>query len=395
MQEMVTGERERTRDGAANPPPEAVREREARSFVPDLLFPDVRDARIARREPWFARPGELPFAHGLDRLTVFLTYACNLDCPYCKTIVRTPQERAERPHTARTIDLARFERILDGLAETPIDHVHFTGGEAALVPDLAALIAAAKRRGVRAVSLTSNGTRSPELYLGLVAAGLDELRLSIDAADSATGARQTGRTAMWERTVATIRTLAWHRSRGAPFFLILNTVIGAANHDRMPEILAFLLGLGPDDVKLILEVEHARDLDAAADPLRRRLEEVLARFPGDRFPLLRLKLRTVFSDLPIGLPRDLPESWRCYVPLSERTIDSTYYYPCSVYLREKGRPLGRIDEPRSAQRAKTAAFVKGHACGSDPICRQYCLRCTREFNEACNRERDRAEGALS
>ena len=120
------------------------------------------------------------------------------------------------------------------------------------------------------------------------------------------------------------------------------------------------------------------------------LAALLLAYPAERFPLLRRKLRTVFADDAIGLATARPAadgSWRCYIPLTERTVDGEYYYPCSVWLREGGAPLGRTDEPQAEQRRKSAAFVSGHDCRREPICQRYCLHCTRQFNDAVNAER--------
>ena len=95
----------------------------------------------------------------------------------------------------------------------------------------------------------------------------------------------------------------------------------------------------------------------------------------------------MFANDAIGLeaePAAADGTWRCYIPLTERTVDGRFYYPCSVYVREGGAPLGEINESQAEQRRKTAAFVARGDCLTDPICRRYCLHCTREFNARAN-----------
>ncbi|MBK7876955.1 MAG: radical SAM protein [Planctomycetes bacterium] len=264
--------------------------------------------------------------------------------------------------------------------------------------DLARMARRAKERGVARTSLTSNGTLPAERYLELVDAGLDELRISIDAADERTGDLLTARRGMWRKSIRTARALGRARKHGADFFLIFNLVVTRANRAGLPRIVRFLVDLGADDVKLITEVDRARDLAdfPERDAVERALAALVAELPDERFPLLRRKLGTVFAPDSIGLDRARPHSdgtWRCYVPLTERTVDAVNYYPCSVYLREGGAPLGRIDEPQSVQRAKTAAFVARGDCTTDPICARYCLHCTREFNQHANEARAGARRA--
>ena len=352
--------------------------------------------RLSDIAPYLADPGAVPSSLPLHRVTVFLTYACNLACPYCKTIVRSDDDLRRFPQKADTFTYELFAEYLTGLEAVPV-HVHFTGGEAALVAELPRMVRLASDRGVRHLSITSNGTVPLKTFEGLVAAGLSEIRISIDAHEATLGAILTGRAHAWQRVVKTIDALAALRSGGNRVFLIANTVVNEMNRTHVVDIVRFLIDRGVDDIKLITVVDRKDslgDFPGAVDLLR-KIEAMLQQYPADAFPLLRRKLQTVFSSQAIGLdvvraPRD--SDWRCYVPMSERTVDARYYYPCSVYLREGGRPLGRIQEPQHVQREKTADFVQNGRCLDDPICRTYCLHCTKIFNVAANEARERANG---
>ena len=358
--------------------------------APDLLFEDQQAARVEEIAPLLAAPERIDASVPLHRLTVFVTYGCNLACPYCKTIARDEAERQAAPHKRLRHDLASFTALLAAHAGTPLRHLHLTGGEAATVAEVVEMVRVARAQGVRAISMTSNGTLPAQRYLDLVAAGLDELRISIDADHAALGARLTLRSGAFEAATRTLTELAAARRAGTRFVLILNAVVGLANRRRLPALVRFLLRFRPDDVKLITEVDRRDDLgdfpEAAA--VRKELEAILATEPPDGLPLLRRKLATVFAHDAIGLEH-VPEArpWRCYIPLTERTVDRVAYYPCSVYLREGGAPLGPLTDPPEAQRARSAAFVRDGDCLRDPICRRYCLHCTRTFNDRANEAR--------
>jgi MoaA/NifB/PqqE/SkfB family radical SAM enzyme len=353
-----------------------------RSPVPDLLFEDQQIARVAEIRPYLEQPEDIDAAVPLHRVTVFLTYGCNLACVYCKTIARSDEELRERPQKRLSFTLDSFGALLDSLAGTPLRHLHFTGGEAALVRDLPDMVRLARARGVEHLSITSNGTLPADAYLELVDSGLDEVRISLDADEPALGEELTLRHSAWRQTVRTIRGLSAARRPGKDFFLIVNTVVGRRNRHRLVEIVRFLLDLGPDDIKLITDVDTRGDAGFAAPELLAGVAGLLAGSPPGAFPLLRRKVRTVFAPDAVGLETVAPHprAWRCYIPLTERTVDAGHYYPCSVYLREGGRPLGRLDEPQTVQRARTAEFVRDGDCLNDPICRRYCLHCTRAFN---------------
>ena len=364
-----------------------------RSPVPDLLFEDIQAARVADIRPYLDQPEAIDEQTPLHRLTVFLTYACNLACPYCKTIVRSAEELRAFPQKQITYSQDRFRALLSSLEPGLIHHLHFTGGEATLVADLPNLVREAKARGVQKVSLTSNGTRPLSVYRALIESGLDEIRISIDARTPEVGLALTQREGAWQASVAAIQGVAALRDAGAAVFLIANTVVGMRNRHDLAEIVRFLLSLGPNDIKLITEVQekHALGDFPAAESVKNEITKMLDDYPPSAFPLLRRKIATVFTPETIGLGGVVgPEqtNWRCYIPLTERTVDGQSYYPCSVYLRERGKPLGAITDSPAEQRAKTAAFVREHDCLADPICQQYCLHCTREFNIAANQARE-------
>jgi len=170
----------------------------------------------------------------------------------------------------------------------------------------------------------------------------------------------------------------------------VNTVVGRANRAHLPKVVRFFLGFGVDDLKLITDVDARDGLGQfpEAGPVLSALRALLDDAPPDAYPLLRRKLRTVFAPDAIGLERVAPHpDWRCFIPLTERTVDAGFYYPCSVYLREGGTPLGPLTDSPDTQRQKSAEFVKQGHCLEDAICRRYCLHCTRAYNERANAAR--------
>ncbi|BDG02847.1 radical SAM protein [Anaeromyxobacter oryzae] len=357
--------------------------RPARSPVPDLLFEDTQERRLTELRPLLDAPERLGPETPLHRFTVFVTPRCNLACTYCKGAAAPGRGRAA-DH-----DLASFARLLATHDGTEIRHVHFTGGEASLLADLPAMIRLAKARGVRYTSVTTNGTRPPRCYLDLVAAGIDEIRVSLGAADPHSGDITAGRPGAWSAAIRTLAALGAARRDGAGVFLVVNMVVHRGNRHRLQDTVRFLLGLAPDDLKLLCEVDARGDLGAfrEADEVRADLEQLLRAHPAGALPLLRLKVRTVFRPDALGLEavrRPAARPWRCWIPLTERTADATSYYPCSIYLREGGAPLGPLSDAPEVQRARSAGFVRDADCLSDPICRRYCLNCTRTFNVRAN-----------
>ncbi|MGE3726067.1 MAG: radical SAM protein [Candidatus Sericytochromatia bacterium] len=359
------------------------------SPVPDLIYPSQQWERVQEIYPYLKAPEDFAPGQLFHRITLFLTYRCNLACPYCKTILRSSEEAQQKPHKRLSYDLASLKKLLLGLAPSLLLHLHFTGGEAVLNPEMPEMIQFAKQRGVKFISVTSNGALPVSRYLALVEVGINEIRISLDAGNAHLGSRLTQRQGAWEKTIETIQALAQESRKRADFYLIVNTVVGLKNYQELPEILRFVLSLGPDDIKLITEVDVKQELGdlKQKNALIAQAQALLADYPATAFPLLRRKLDTVFEAESIGLAKvSTPQNgqWHCFIPLSERTVDAQYYYPCSVYLREGGSPLGELSDSPQIQYQKTARFVREENCLSDPICQKYCLHCTREFNQLAN-----------
>ena len=101
-----------------------------------------------------------------------VTNACNLGCTICPV-----NQGMKRPRARQ--DLATFERFLDTNPELEFVLL-FQWGEPLLVRELPEMIAAATRRGIKAM-ITTNGTLLNEAWCGrLLDAGLTRLTMSVD-----------------------------------------------------------------------------------------------------------------------------------------------------------------------------------------------------------------------
>ncbi len=140
-----------------------------------------------------------PIAPPPVELYLEVTNRCNLRCRTCVQFFGMPEPPADMP----------LERAADLLAQLgQVRRVVLHGiGESLLHPQLADFVRLAHRYGARAV-LNSNGTALRGRRLaGLLEAGLDELRVSVDAGRAETYARVRGASA-WDRVWANLEALA-------------------------------------------------------------------------------------------------------------------------------------------------------------------------------------------
>lgn len=104
------------------------------------------------------------------------TNACNARCTIC------PHQRLQRPRA--TIDQARFRQAVDECAAAGCREVHLHNfGEPLMDPELEDRVAYAKQRGIPKVKIFCNGSLlDGRRASGLLAAGLDEIKISFDGA---------------------------------------------------------------------------------------------------------------------------------------------------------------------------------------------------------------------
>lgn len=115
------------------------------------------------------------------KLRLSLTDRCNLRCTYCMPEQPRWLPRKELLTRSEIVALARtFVR------ELGITELRLTGGEPLLRPDTLDIVReldALRSEGLHRIALTTNGALLPRLALPLRAAGLDDLNVSLDAAE--------------------------------------------------------------------------------------------------------------------------------------------------------------------------------------------------------------------
>jgi MoaA/NifB/PqqE/SkfB family radical SAM enzyme len=363
-----------------------------RSRFPDLLFTDIAARRAEVILDQLNADGTVKEAITLplERVTVFVTHRCNLSCHYCNGphLNRELAPEIRDGMLQADLSLEHYQKLLAEWREHGLHYIHFTGGEPTLNPNLVEFIRLANSQGML-TALTTNGTADTELYRELVKNGLYEIRISIDSRDEVQFDRIVGVKGSFTKVIANIRELIrWRDEEEREIFLILNVTIGAFNFQEIQQITEFLIGFAPNDIKLLLIAEEQESIPARAS--REKIDQFLQFLSANdiRFELLNDKIKHLFRRNTFGLngitARHLMK--KCYLPLNERTVDARGIYPCSIYIRNHGRPI--IDSRASfeEQQRATRDFIESQNCREDTICLKDCLRCTREFNLMMSRK---------
>lgn len=111
-----------------------------------------------------------------DYLRISLTDRCNLNCIYC-----TPLKRKDFLSHGEVLRYEEIAKLTEIFVRSGIKKIRLTGGEPLIKKNIADLVKMLKEiKGLREVSLTTNGVMLAEYIKDLKKAGLDRLNISLD-----------------------------------------------------------------------------------------------------------------------------------------------------------------------------------------------------------------------
>lgn len=280
----------------------------------------------------------------MERCELILTTRCTFRCPYCRGL--PPRYRGDLP-------LADAYEVLGLWCDDRLRHVRFSGGEPTLYPALDELARYCRTRGVRRIALSTNGSATRERYEQLLAAGVSDVSVSLDACCSSFADRMAGVDSEFDRLVENVRWLA------SGTYVTVGVVLTEENAGQAGEIIRFADGLGVADIRVIPAAQAGRSL-AAVDVS----DAILG-----RHPILRYRIGRARAGLSIrGLGPDDPH--RCRLVLDDSVVARGWHFPCVIYMREQGEPIGRVGP---GMRAERMAWMASHDIHADPICSGNCL----------------------
>jgi radical SAM protein with 4Fe4S-binding SPASM domain len=171
------------------------------------------------------------------------TNRCNERCTICPRTFSAREPEAD-------LDFVRFEAILDQFPGVRRLVLHGVG-EPLLARELPAMVAEAHQRGVRVLFNTNAIALSARMAHRLIDAGLDELRVSMDAADPQTYRRVRGVNGYAKAMANTERFCALRAARGARQLEVwLYFVCMRENVAELPRVIERAGEIGVDAVNL-------------------------------------------------------------------------------------------------------------------------------------------------
>ncbi|MFH1603062.1 MAG: radical SAM protein, partial [Pseudomonadota bacterium] len=295
----------------------------------------------------------------LMRCELILTGRCNFRCPYCRQV-------------GQEIAMQDAEATLDAWMREGLVNVRFSGGEPLLHRGLPQLVARCRRGGVQRIAVSSNGSARWDRYLGLIDRGVDDFSISLDACCAEDGDRMAGgRKGAWARVVKTIRALAKR------VYTTVGVVLTLDNRDQLSRTIQFAHELGVNDIRIIPAAQCAGLALTVNVPKKVWLAH----------PILAYRLGRLERGLPVrGIGAQ--DAHQCRLVLDDMAVMGAHHYPCIIYLREGGQPIGNVGPLMREERAR---WSRQHNTHADPICLRNCLDVCVEHNNIAARARILAE----
>lgn len=268
---------------------------------------------------------------------IAVTGKCSFKCSYCNRM------KSE-------IDLNQVLLFLERYALS-LRHVQLTGGEPTEYPHIIDLCGFIKDMGVK-LGVSTNGSAIWWKYLAMNA---DMYSVSLDDYDEAVLKNRGYRNV--STIISNIKCLAQNT------YVNVGLVIDSLNVGRLDRIIEFILGLGVADIKLSVSTK----------------DEVMPVFKDrdySRYPILNYRVSRFRQGLPMrGLTEE--DSFGCALVTNDISIAGKHHYPCLVYAREGGSPIGPLDGDIVSDRQR---WFRNTVPKYDPICRKYCMDFKCEYN---------------
>ena len=294
----------------------------------------------------------------LWRCELLVTSKCNFRCPYCR--------RASNSNLTKDAAL----NILNIWINEGLKHVRFTGGEPTLWKHLEDVVKVCKSRGVERIAVSTNGSADLDVYKSLCNAGVSDFSISLDAGCCALGETMTGGIkGALDKVVSNIRGISKFS------YVTVGIVFTPSNIEHACEVIEFADSLGVADIRVISSAQY----NSAIEQLSNVSSEVL-----DRHPILKYRVENYRKGIQIrGISKD--DCHKCKLVLDDMAVMGEYHYPCIIYLREGGKPIGRMN---SEVRKERQEWYENHNSFADTICQKNCLDVCVAFNNAAAKKKE-------
>jgi len=281
----------------------------------------------------------------LVRCELILTDQCNFKCLYCREL---------REDVKGTISFNHAKNVLNEWFKQKLKNVRFSGGEPTLYKSLPKLVQICHDNEVERIAISTNGSANFELYEELKNKGVNDFSISLDGGCCAVGDKMSGRKGYWQKTVSNIKRLS------KMTYVTVGMVFTEENVNQCVENVMFADSLGVSDIRVIPAAQY----DRALVKLTQLPPKIL-----NKYPILKYRTNNVRIGRHVRGMSD-SDAKNCWLALDDMAVAGNFHFPCIIYLRERGNPIGRVGPNMRKERTN---WVRKHDCQKDPICKNMCL----------------------
>jgi MoaA/NifB/PqqE/SkfB family radical SAM enzyme len=295
----------------------------------------------------------------MKRCEMIITEYCNFKCPYCRGL----DDEIYGDRRIKQLSLAEIQRYIDlWCQDQPLESIRFSGGEPTLHKQIREIVAYAKAKGVKNIAISTNGSNKMELYAELVALGVNDFSVSLDACCAEDGDKMAGGVKdSWQTVVDNIRKIA------KLTYTTVGIVLTLENIDRTIDTIKLAYNLGVSDIRIISAAQYNK-------PIPRLYEVPMA--IREACPILDYRIKH-FAEGRNVRGMTAQDSPKCALVLDDSVIAGSFHFPCIIYMREQGKPVGEVSGNMREERAK---WFEAHNCYEDAICRKNCLDVCIDYN---------------
>lgn len=288
----------------------------------------------------------------LMRCELILTDACNFKCPYC---------RGQRKDLKKNLSFQEAKNILDIWIKEKVKNVRFSGGEPTIWKDIVKLTQYAHDNGIERIAISSNGSASQEMYQNLLNAGCNDFSISLDACCSSYADKMSGIQGAFNTIINNIKFLS------SKTYTTVGIVVTEETVNELKNTIEFAISLGVHDVRIISAAQYNELL---------KVVETIPENTYENYPILKYRINNIKQNINVrGIkPTD---SNKCHIALDDIAVAGNHHYPCIIYLREQGNPIGPVNENIRMDRKN---WIENHNTHNDPICKKNCLDCIVKYN---------------
>lgn len=286
------------------------------------------------------------------RCEMILTNRCNFRCIYCRGL---------RSDCLGDMPFSRAVYTLENWIDDGLRNVRFSGGEPILYPNLIDLVRIAKQNDVQRIAISTNGSAPFQVYEKLFQAGVNDFSVSLDVCCSEDMDKMSGSRGFYDRVVSNVRWLS------ELTYVTIGVVLTRDNIKTLSNTIKTVNMLGVSDIRIISAAQYNR----ISTSFIAEVSDVVR-----KYPILKYRIHNLTNGRGVrGIRKK--DSHKCWLSYDDAIVAGNYHFPCIIYMREGGNPIGKIGPNMRNEKVR---WLESHDTHCDSICRKNCLDVCIDYN---------------